>query len=107
MNVNTTTHEPVALRAANGLIQIPQGPKLWALGYLPEKKTFCLGSLTEGLADIFNEGDEVIIRFNEPGRPVMLFKQPKEKPIEPNECRVVFGSFFVFHVEEFKKRATA
>lgn len=92
----TTTKQKIV--SSTGLVQIPNRVG-WMIGYIPAKGTLCIGSIcTSGLADIFNEGETVIIRFNENGMPsqvMMKSKEAEEYELQDGEVRAKIGSYFV------------
>lgn len=82
-----------------GLVMIPVGSD-WAIGYMPERKTFCLGELSE-LADLHSENDYALIRFvvGPTGlRPIEVLcltqEEIQERRLQPNEVRVKLGCHF-------------
>lgn len=77
----------------SGLVQIDLGYGMFQLGYKPSKKLFCIGSLTEGLGDVFNSGESAVIEFPKGREPFQVMPTPDE--ITDNQIKVIFGSYFV------------
>jgi hypothetical protein len=81
-----------------GLVQIAT-PAGYAIGYMPDRSTVCLGEFnTDGFGDMFSDGEYIIIQFND-GKPSQLLElnsdQAEAREITTNEVKIKIGSWFL------------
>lgn len=86
--------KPDVIHHSSGLTMFKQGGG-WAVGYRPTRQTFCIGSLTEGLADIGNDEEVRTFRFKDDGMPVETFDKKPDHELLPNEIRGIMGKTWI------------
>jgi len=98
--VNKKTMSQTTLRMCHdsGIEVIPHNGS-YVIGFKPDKSLLCIGCFAQSdLADMYDYGDLVFIRFDENGKPHEFYPPyPTYYDVQVNELKIKVGSFFVYN----------